>query len=694
VNNDILVGFIDSAGNARVIDTYSNSIGQPEYDSQQDVQDVKGSLINGELSISFSRAVNTGDSKQDVIIPQSNVVLTWAFGTDSPRFSQDNPSQTTFGYHGNGNDVRGGVSVNFFTGESQAVPEKIAPDVVLITIIAILLGIYMIIRYLGLIQKRIQSLINPNLGINAVGIKNESEENEIFQEKENPSGEFFYRGSVACIYQDKAITVKSHEEEERRRVSAPIRRYHKMKKEQGEALLSTKDAAVSSNYSSLTFLSMLANYRIPRMHFSALDLLIGVTFCAINLLFFAFLDSFPGLNAGLMWGYLASANSLLVALPATRNSILVWLLGIPFDKTIMYHRWLGRLVLLQATIHFGFYINSKAIDFAPNQWNYGIAAWSILLVIFITSIGWIRRHHFNYFFASHYIFIAYYVLGALHSPKSFKFLAYAALAFYLFDRIVRLFWGMFPTKAVKMELVSGAIRLTFRKHFAAKYKVGQYVFLNFPQIALLEWHPFTLASGPDEEHCEVLIKGLGDHTKYLISKIESCQELYVRVDGPYGKWPFDFARYKSIVLVSGGVGVTPSMTLIRHVFHLNRETKEVDPYLRDVFFIWSCKNEKEFQWFKEMLEEAMVRSASKNSVYPRLHAYVHIISADTDLSNLPSYIHSGRPDVSQIFSRVAQVGIERKYEDHRIAVVACGPSALVNQAWDESTSRSKGKSQV
>jgi respiratory burst oxidase len=67
------------------------------------------------------------------------------------------------------------------------------------------------------------------------------------------------------------------------------------------------------------------------------------------------------------------------------------------------------------------------------------------------------------------------------------------------------------------------------------YKVGQYVFLNFPQVSFLEWHPFTLASGPDEEHLEVMIKGLGDYTKKLmvIAEKSGDHQLLIRVDGPY-----------------------------------------------------------------------------------------------------------------------------------------------------------------
>jgi NAD(P)H-flavin reductase len=514
-------------------------------------------------------------------------------------------------------------------------------------------------------------------------------ENEFYETKK-PIESYYYRGSVAVPYQvDHNGVVVAKEES----VVSPAKRYMTTKLQFGKALLTTSHPVKAAKNPALNFFSMLSNYRIPRTQFSALDLLIASVFVVINCLFFVFINYFPGMYAGVMWGYLASANSLLVALPATRNSVLVWLLGVPFDKTIMYHRWIGRLVLIQASIHFAYYPISTANDFPVNQWNYGVAAWAMLLVLFLTSIGWIRRHHFNFFFNSHFIFIAYYVIGALHSPKSFVYMAYASATVYGFDRLVRFFWGMFPSQTIRMEVIGGAVRVIFKKHFAAKYSVGEYVFINFPQLSLLEWHPYTLASGPDERYCEVMIKGLGDHTKALLSAAESNQRLWIRVDGPYGKWPYNFSRFRSILLVAGGVGVTPSMALIRHVYHINRDSNEVDPYLQDVFFVWSCKNEKEFGWYRDILEEAMARSAVENSRFPKLHAYVHITRPESDassLKDLPSYIKSGRPDLHQVFDRIVEVGVQRKYASLRTAVVACGPEAMVTESWDQASQRTKG----
>jgi predicted ferric reductase len=113
---------------------------------------------------------------------------------------------------------------------------------------------------------------------------------------------------------------------------------------------------------------------------------------------------------------------------------------------------------------------------------------------------------------------------------------------------------------------------------------------------------------------------LGDHTKALMQAAKNNDQLWIRVDGPYGKWPFNFFRYKCAVLVAGGVGVTPSIATIRHIYNLHRqETNEVNPHLSDLFFIWSCKSEEELAWYKADIEAALERSALNSNKYPTLH---------------------------------------------------------------------------
>ena len=124
-------------------------------------------------------------------------------------------------------------------------------------------------------------------------------------------------------------------------------------------------------------------------------------------------------------GHLAAANSFMVAVPATRNSVLLPLLGVSFEQTIVLHRWLGYTVLLTSTLHVALTwaqwaastppMNVTSTMFGSATYTYGFVAWLCLLVMFLSALWFVRRRWFNLFQRVHYLFIAFYVLAGLHT---------------------------------------------------------------------------------------------------------------------------------------------------------------------------------------------------------------------------------------------------------------------------------------
>lgn len=55
----------------------------------------------------------------------------------------------------------------------------------------------------------------------------------------------------------------------------------------------------------------------------------------------------------------------------------------------------------------------------------------------------------------------------------------------------------FPTRVVKLAV--NRPRLT-------PYRAGQYVFVNIPEIAYFQWHPFMLTSCPEEDNLCVHVR--------------------------------------------------------------------------------------------------------------------------------------------------------------------------------------------
>jgi len=126
---------------------------------------------------------------------------------------------------------------------------------------------------------------------------------------------------------------------------------------------------------------------------------------------------------------------------------------------------------------------------------------------------------------------------------------------------------------------------------------GDYVFMAFPDYKeLREMHPFSIVNVPNKDRKIILIiRGDGDFTRCLKNVLVESR---VNIDGGYGRYQY-FLNSQSldtnIVILAGGIGVTPLLSII--AANLNRNInvfysahRETDLLYTSKLAVWDKRN--------------------------------------------------------------------------------------------------------
>jgi 3-phenylpropionate/trans-cinnamate dioxygenase ferredoxin reductase subunit len=97
------------------------------------------------------------------------------------------------------------------------------------------------------------------------------------------------------------------------------------------------------------------------------------------------------------------------------------------------------------------------------------------------------------------------------------------------------------------------------------FSPGQFAWLRLRRSVTGEEHPFTIASSPYlPGRVEFTIREAGDFTR-SIQLLRPGQPVWV--DGPHGSFTSDSAACEGVVMIAGGVGITPMMSMVRAAAH-------------------------------------------------------------------------------------------------------------------------------
>ncbi|KZV37824.1 ferric reduction oxidase 2 [Dorcoceras hygrometricum] len=306
-------------------------------------------------------------------------------------------------------------------------------------------------------------------------------------------------------------------------------------------------------------------------------------------------------RVGIVTGVTGNLCLTFLFYPVTRGSSILPMLGLTFESSIKYHKWLGNMAMALFTLHGFIYIVYWIITHRLSEmlkWGdhyvSNIAGEICLLCglsMWITTYPSIRRKKFELFLYTHYLYVLFIIFFILHIGIGFATIMLPSLYLFIIDRCLR-----FLQSKENVRLVS------------ARVLPCETIELNFSKSRELE----TLS---------VLVKCEGNWTRKLYDLISSTtpiEHIRVSVEGPYGPATTDFLRHDMLVLISGGSGITPFFSIIRELIFISSTQKCKIP---KVTLICVFKNSSNLSLL-ELNNSSFHKSADSCDLELRIEAYV------------------------------------------------------------------------
>ncbi|NMI01401.1 ferric reductase-like transmembrane domain-containing protein [Pseudonocardia acidicola] len=297
------------------------------------------------------------------------------------------------------------------------------------------------------------------------------------------------------------------------------------------------------------------------------------------------------MELGLVLGLVPTSMLVVVIVMASRVRSLTTAFGI--ERLMRLHRYLGLFVVVLVLLHLGMVIvadprNVRLLDLLHAPPRARAATVATIGLLLIAGLAVFRRRmtmRYELWRAIHVLLAAVIIIGAalhvfwlnhlIQNPAMavvFGVLLLGVLAVLIHRWVVRPVLAgrnQFRVQEIRREseavstlvLAPAGRRRPGRREQMA-FAPGQFAWLRLHRSVLVaEEHPFTIASGAlAEGMIEFTIRHVGDYTR-LLSHLHPGQTVYL--DGPHGTFSVDHTQATGLVLIAGGVGITPMMSMLR-----------------------------------------------------------------------------------------------------------------------------------
>lgn len=249
-------------------------------------------------------------------------------------------------------------------------------------------------------------------------------------------------------------------------------------------------------------------------------------------------------------GRIAVGNLPAILLFVAKNDFVSTLSGLDLDKSVFFHKWLGRFMFIAVTIHMAlslkYWLDLKfyIMIMIPPQ-IFGMISYGCLGMLCLASFKFIRNFAFDFFLMQHRIFNFIMLLLAFFHNGGNKAAVLLAVHMLVLDRITSRVLGIVtkrrgPTKGMsEFEILDEttiriSIPVEIKLHNQDRWfwflvpryggwRAGQHVYLNVMKVSLFQYHPFTIASLPDSGKMVIVMKVMKGFTKGLLKKLNKME---------------------------------------------------------------------------------------------------------------------------------------------------------------------------
>ena len=166
-----------------------------------------------------------------------------------------------------------------------------------------------------------------------------------------------------------------------------------------------------------------------------------------------------------------------------------------------------------------------------------------------------------------------------------------------------------------------------------------------------------------------------EHDRHRMHDVE------FHIDGPYGT-PFDYFGYSHVVLVAGGIGITPCHSIFESIINIASTIDDnIERQVPNVDLIWIARDKEMFSIFERTWDK--YKNIAMNKQYEfniGCHFYfTRGTPQDVERRQIEKdgiIYYARKPNINDLLRQLLDKGIRDDVYDDETIVFCCGPNGL------------------